>query len=205
MTWLWFVAGALLVAYLARRRFVRKVLAAVGRQAVDAAPDRIRLQAVSAHSWTDENAAESATEALVENGFVEAGTYRVPEMPGVTVRLLANPAESVYAAIYAHPQAGLWLDLFARYQGHTSVTFTTSRVTGLEARPGHRIVHAPGMSAFRLCERAFTEMPEGTLRPVSVDRAVHDFEEAYAESVAWRKARGVSAREVAGVARRKAA
>jgi len=205
MAWLWILAAVLFVAYLARRRFVREVLAAVGQQAVLAVPDRLTLQPVRAHSWRDRNAAESATEALAENGFVEAGTYRVPEMPGVTVRLLANPTESFYAAIYEHPQAGHWLDLFARYQDHTSVTFTTSRPSGLAPRPGHPVVHAPGTDAYRLCERAFAEMPEGTLRPVSVDRAAHDFEEAYAEAVAWRKAYGISARETAAAARRKAA
>jgi hypothetical protein len=205
MAWLWWVAGALLVAYLARRRFVRTVLAAVGHKAVAEVPDRVHLQAVSAHSWADENAAESATEALLESGFVEAGTYRVPEMPGVTVRLLANPMESVYAAVYEHPRAGLWLDLYARYQDHTSVTFTTTRPTGLAQRPGHRVVHVPGADAMQLCERALADRPEGTLRPASVDRAAHDFEEAYAEAVAWRKAHGVTAREVAEVARRKAA
>jgi hypothetical protein len=205
MGWLWIVAGVLLVAYLARRRFVRRVLATVARQAVEAVPDRLRLQAVSPHSWADENAAESATEALAENGFVDAGTYHILEMPGVTVRLLANSVESFYAAVYEHPRAGHWLDLFARYQDHTSITFTTARPTGLGQRPGHRVVHAPEAGAFQLCERALAEMPEGTLRPVSVDRAAHDFEEAYAESVAWRKAHGVSPREVAEVARRKAA
>jgi hypothetical protein len=205
MGWLWIVAGILLVAYLAYRRFARRGLGDVGRQALAGVPDRICLRPVSAHSWADENAAESATEALAENGFVEAGTYRVPEMPGVTLRLLANPVESVYAAIYEHSRAGLWLDLFARYQDHTSVTFTTARSTGLGPRPGHRVVHAHGIDAYHLCERAFAELPEGTLRPVSVERAAHDFEESYADAVAWRKAHGVTAREVTDVARRRAA
>lgn len=205
MTWLVIVAAILLAAYLFRRASRGGALAGVGRQALDGMPDGIRLQAVGGHAWRDAAAAESATEALAESGFQEAGTYRIPELPGMTVRLLANPEESLYAAVCEHLEGGFWIDIFARYQDHTSVTFTTSRPSGLAARRGHPVVHATGADAFRLCERALAEMPEGALRPVAVDRAVHDFEADYAESIAWRKAHGLSPKEIADIARRRAA
>jgi hypothetical protein len=195
----------LVVLYLVGRAVARTFASAVGRTALERQPDQIHLEAVRSHCWVDEAAAESTTEALAENGFEDAGTYRVPEMEGVVVRLLANPTESLYAAIYEHQQAGFWLDVVAGYQDHTSITFTTSRPTGLRPRPGHPVVHAPGISTFLLCERVLKEMPEGTLRPATVSRAVHDFEEAYAEYMAWRKAHGVTPQEVAEVAKRKAA
>jgi hypothetical protein len=49
------------------------------------------------------------------------------------------------------------------------------------------------------------EKPARTPQPVSVVGAAADFENAWAESIAWRKQNGISRTEVAKVATRKAA
>ena len=175
---------------------------AIGEHALKQQPDTIHLERVDQPHWTNASAISSIADPLLSRGFQDAGTFSVAEMPGVQVRLLAHPGDFFYSAIYQHPQAGVWFEFVARYDKDRTATFTTSRPTGLSPRPGHMTVNAPGVSATALLDRARTERPRGTFLPVSVPSAVGDFEAGYADSIAWRKNKGVSTREVVEVAKR---
>lgn len=204
----------LLLAVIALWPIARRLLArglagvfarAVGQAALAQQPDRIRLVQASPDAFKDTAAVRRLASPLLAAGFTDAGSYHVNEMPGVLVELLAKPDEGFYAAIYEHPQAGHWIDLVTRYADGTSATFTTVKPTGLEARPGHAHVHAPELDPAGLYRRARGERERGPVKPAMVASAVADFETAYAEEMAWRKQQGVSAGEVAAVARRRAA
>lgn len=174
---------------------------AVGKVALAQQPDRIQLLKASAEAFRDGAAVKNLAAPLLERGFADAGSYHVKEMPGVLVALLAKPDECFYAAIYEHPQAGHWIDLVTRYPNGDSATFSTVKPTGLSPRPGHAMVNAPEARPLALYMRARSERPRGTMKTVAVESAVLDFETAYAEEMAWRKQKGVSACEVAAVAK----
>lgn len=174
---------------------------AVGEEALRKQPQTIHLVPANA-SWKDAATADAAVKTFLSLGFEDAGRYQIQEMPGLLVQLLAQPYESMIAVVYEHPQAGRWMDVASRYQDDRSVTFTTSKPTGMDGRPGHAMIHAPGLSPRALFTKAQSERPGGTMRPASADAAVRDFENAYAESMAWRTGKGVSVEEVAEVARR---
>lgn len=176
----------------------------VGREALAQQPDTIRLAKAEPDVWKDRAAVAAIAGGFRPCGFQDAGTYTVAEMPGVVVRLLANEQDAFYAAIYEHPQAGVWCDVVCTYAHGDSVTYTTSKPTGLEARPGHAMVHLPGRSPMDVYTHACANRAPGVYAPCRADRAVADFERAYAESMAWRKQRGISTREVAEVARKAA-
>jgi hypothetical protein len=179
---------------------------AVGQAALAQQPDAIHLASVDPDSWLDRDAAHALAAGFREHGFADAGTFKVVEMHGVRVQLLAHEAGGMLAAVYEHPQVGQWFDVVARYGDGTSITFTTSRPTGLDPRPGHPVIHAPGETSPRaLVERAGWERPPGPLAPASAADVVRLFEQAYADATAWRKHRGISAHEVAQVAMREAA
>jgi hypothetical protein len=72
----------------------------------------------------------------------------------------------------------------------------------MDERPGHAMIHAQGLSPRALFTKAQTERPAGAMRQAAADSAVREFENAYAESMAWRSQRGVRPEEVAEVARR---
>ena len=177
---------------------------AVGGQALSQQPDTIHLSRSGAQAWSDASAAGAIANPLLGRGFEDAGTFKVQEMP-VVVRLLAHPGDSLIAAICEHPQAGVWCDIVARYEKGNSITFTTSKPTGLDHRPGHPTVNAPGLSPLALLARTRAERPQGLLKPATAETAARVFEQSYAESMAWRKHRGVSAREVGEVAGKMAA
>jgi hypothetical protein len=67
-------------------------------------------------------------------------------------------------------------------------------------------VNAPGLDPAALVDRAKAERPKRPFESVTAFTVVSLFERAYAESMAYRKKAGISAREVGNVARmRKAA
>jgi hypothetical protein len=176
----------------------------IGRIALAGQPDTLHLDPVSADSWSDFETATDLARPLAQQGFASAGTYRIEEMPGVIVQLLAHREQRLYAAVYEHPQAGHWIDVVARYEDGTGATFTTAKPSGLDPHPGHLLVNAPGLAPRALLDRVLFERPAGALLPAAIETAAHDFEEAYREETAWRKGRGISRAEVVAVARQAA-
>lgn len=177
----------------------------VGAAALAKQPDAIHLDRKDSSVWKNAAGASALARPLLARGFEDAGTCTVREMPGLVVQLLAHSGDNFYAAVYEHPVAGQWLDVFSRFQDGTSFTVTTAKPTGLAPRPGHDTIHATG-SPEQVLDRAMTQRPRKWFDPTSTDRAIPVFEKAYADSMVYRKSVGVSRREVMNVAmKRKAA
>jgi hypothetical protein len=206
---MWIIAGIVVVGIVARP-LLRLVLAnlfagAVSSSALAKQPDSIRLVAAGPTAWRDRAAADRAAAAWLAHGFTDAGTWTVNELPGMVVRLLVSPAASLTGAVYEHPKAGSWCELFYRMTDGTSSTFSSSPPTGLNDRPGHRGVRRPGAGAAELLDLALADRPSGSLVPVNAEAAPRRFEEAFADSMAWRKQNGISRAEVVNVAQERAA
>jgi hypothetical protein len=165
--------------------------------ALEKQPDQIHLTPEPNHSWANDGEVKRLATPLVERGFQEAGVYSVDEMDGVIVRLMVQPEQNVAACIYEHPQVGHWLDVVCRYQDGRGITYTNSRPTGMDPRPGNETVRAQGAGSDELYDRLIRERPTGDLVPYTVANVADRFMSAYAEEMAWRKNRGVSACEVA--------
>jgi hypothetical protein len=206
--------GVLAGLFLLRRLLARLVLSgksgamgrAIGSAALQRQPDTIRLLACGEDGWQNPDPAAGVASSMQSLGFQDAGTYRIPELPGVIVQLMANSSDRQYAAIYEHPKAGSWFEIFCRFADGTSATYSTSRPSGLDPRPGHPVVNLPGARPQALVERARAESQGKGITPATRDSAVKVFEDAYADATKYRKAIGISAEEVGRVAsRRKAA
>jgi len=101
-----------------------------------------------------------------------------------------------------HPQVGVWTDIFCRYADGRRVTFcNASRGGGLDQQPGHTLVRKPGLTTAALYLAFQRERPAGAPVPVAGADVAGIFADAYVEEMAWRKNRGVSARELRDVAR----
>ena len=178
----------------------------IGAAALSRQPDSIHLERRDASIWKNAAGATQLARPLASRGFQDAGTYAVSEMPGLVVQLLADARNNFYAAVYEHPKAGQWLDVFSRFQDDSSFTVTTARPTGLAPRPGHLSLNVPGMTPEQVLDKALAERPRSKWpNPVSTEKAVEVFEKAYESSMAYRKQTGVSRGEVMKVATRKAA
>ncbi len=200
---------ATLIVFSVLSPLIKYVIAAVagkkvGTGALARQPDRIHLQPGGPGSWKN-SAARKPAEAFTSRGFADTGVHTIPEMPGVVVQLLAHVRDGLYAAVYEHPQAGIWLDLVSRYQDGTSVTYSTSLPTALKPRPGHPTVNLPGLEPLAVLDRILAQRPRRALKPVSAEQAVSVFEQGYADSIDYRKQVGISTGEVLATAGRKVA
>jgi len=179
---------------------------AVGRAALAEQPDTIHLTRTDANAWRDRRKVGAIAGGFRPCGFEDAGTYTIDQLAGVTLRLMVHAQQSFYADIYEHPKAGVWFDVVTRYADGTSATFSTAKPSGLNGRSGHSVTNLPNSSVEQVFEKARADRPQGVFAPHDAERAAGDFENAWAESMAWRKGHGLSTGEVVNVAiRRKSA
>jgi len=158
-------------------------------------PGEIRLSSQPGYRWKKPVAISKLIGPLAARGFTDLGPYRIELMPEVTVRLLVNPTVSVYACVYEHAKAGMWLDLTSRYEDGSRTTFTTLRSNGLDQRPQNMVVCAPSASSEALYGRMLRERPQRTLLRLDPGTVIRLAEAAYAEQAPWRAIEGVSACE----------
>jgi len=205
MTRILIFAGAL-VALALIRSLIPLLLArvfgrAIGSHAIARQPDQIHLHHQGPSVWADPRAVLPLSGPLLQRGFQDAGVYRVRELPDVTLQLAVKSDESMMAVIYEHAAVGHWVEIACRYRDGGSFTMSSSRPTGLAPRPNHIVVHAPGLDSAALYDRARAERPHRHLESVSTFNVSRMFEQAWAESIAYRKNTGISADEVANVAK----
>ena len=205
--WVWIGA---LIALVLMKPFTRKLIAfafagPIGRRALANQTDAIHLVPTDDTAWRTESNWRTPAEALQLVGFEMSGHFKVREMPGLNLCLLAHPAESFYAALYEHPVAGPWFEVYCPHEDGTSDTFSTSRATGLDPREGCVTVHMPGADVRSLWARAQAERRTGGWSATSTAGAARYFEDAYARSMAWRKNKGLTRQEVVRAANRRAA
>jgi len=202
---LWLAAA--LVALMVVRPYLRVILAtlfgkAVGRAALAKTPDRLEMRKADADAFADVAAAQAAARPLLARGFEDAGVYRAESTPGLVFRLFVREEDALRAAYYEHPKAGRWTEIFIRHSDGGSATFTVLPDHGLAPRPGHSVVRVPGAPVEALIARAVAAAPRPS-RAARVETVAREFEDDYAEGMAWRKARGVTTKEVVAVARKR--
>jgi hypothetical protein len=178
---------------------LRVALRAAGQRATAKQPDEIHLVPAPGHVWKNGAAVEAYTQPLRTLGFADAGTYTVDALP-VVLRFALDESQCMYATIYEHPKAEVWMNFVVLYEDSTSITFTTTRDRGLEHRPGHPIVHRPGASTTELHAAVMRQLAgDKPRKALSASSIVAEFEHAWVEGVRWRKHRGFATAEVASV------
>jgi hypothetical protein len=173
-------------------------------------PARLHLRPNDNPEWSDEEAVDCMAEPLLKLGFQDIGAYTIDEIDNTTVRAMAHRGQSMYAAVYEHPQAGVFADLVTKYQQGPSLTVSSTVEGDGLVRPEDRlIIRIPGAESQELYQRALSERSSNplfagkTLRPVSREEFPTHFERAYAEEMDWRLKRGwVSPDEIRAVAAR---
>src|SRR5688500_3137166 len=100
-----------ILLFIAVKTVFRGWLRKVGEQAMAEQPDEIHLEPMSHDAWEDSSAVEALAAPLTRLGFEEAGVFSIREIDGLYVRLMAQPAQSMAACLYEHPQVGHWMDL----------------------------------------------------------------------------------------------
>lgn len=205
LMWLIGMLAVVIVFRLLRPTLAFVLAPQIAAGALSRQPDVIHLEPAADGAWSDPDRRDRLTREIAALGFAEAGTYTVCELPAVKLRLFANGPESLYAIVYEHPRRGSWFEFACRFTDGSGSTWTSLPATGLEPRPGHPVRHLPNATVAALWQAVKRERPAKPAHPAAVSSAVGDFEQVWAESIAWRKQNGISRLEVARVGARKAA
>ena len=194
----------LLAIVIAFQIVARLFLRGVGKAALAKQADHITMTPAPEMDWANRPAVAGLLTPLLGCGFSKAGSFTIPEMKNMPVHFLANEREGVSTAVYEYPGIGDKLDLFTRFTDGGSFTAThTTQGAGLNPRPGHDTLRLPGADALMLLDRLLRERPQKDFERISPAALPARFAEAYADSLAWRKAQGISAMEVARTAKRR--
>lgn len=185
-----------LISKILKKANTDKLLTDAANKKLAAQSDRIHFEPDSEHEWRNPDLVSASTDALVMLGFTEVGSFRIAEMPNVFVKFLVKEDESMGAAIFEHPKTGEWVDLFCYYEGDNSYTVTTSHDPGLDKRDGTVSVHLSDASPAALYEQLTTGRSPDGLLSITAENVTQRFEDAYAVNTAWRKSKGISAKEM---------
>jgi len=183
---------------LAAATVLRGYLVRVGAEALAKQPDTIRLGAATL-DWQDPVSIDAQRFALRRLGFSAAGEFRIDALPDVTLALFTHVERGAVAAVYEHKVAGVFTDLVA-FVADGSVTVTSGPENGMPQRAEHPKQHLPGANPEQLAERLAAAVGHRECRRVTNEEVVSAFEHAYADDIAWRKKRGLTAAEVARAA-----
>lgn len=154
-------------------------------------PAEIHLAAEPEPEWSEPQTVARQIEALQAAGHEPIGAYTVDAMPGLTIEALVNPGESSWSVVYDYPGMGVWVDVVTRYADGGGLTATNSpHVDKLDPMPGKDRAIEVGADVPRIVELwAEAVRPDGR-KPAVAESFVAEFEQAYAEEMAWRDKRG---------------
>ena len=130
-------------------------------------------------------------EGLEREGFTRAGCFEVQPMDGVRVVGLVHEQDDLAAAVYRHPQAGVWADLVAVYVTAGSLTVSNApHGAELDHRPAHHKIYEPVMDEQDLMDLMRRKVGTRERRPVSPGSFREHFEADYAAEMRWRMDKG---------------
>lgn len=159
-------------------------------------PTRLHLRAAKGVEWQHAEQVESLGRTLVDLGFADAGSFRVEELDYLRMRGFAHESQNVYAAVYEHDKAGVWYDLVSVYEDGSGLTHTNApEGEHLDSRPGQTKVFDRTSSLTDLVRRHLAERRPGGLRPARVSEFATMLQQAYADTIDWRNARGGATEE----------
>ena len=154
--------------------------------------------------WPSPEKYAAWTEVLRREEFEQLGPYLIPEA-GVSIDFWFNSELEMNAAIANHPKAGMWLNVYTRYEDASSFGASNKNAPPVDPRPTKVTQYlGPDATAEAVIERARLGRPGGVRHRPSRDKFLSDYAAGWREDVEWRRARGTSAEEYKRVDQAKA-
>lgn len=172
------------------RKFMERL---AGMSAGAENPDRIHLKGVAANHWNNRREVQRIETVVRANGYSDAGSFTIPELPDILLMGFVRTKDQSIAVIYEHAKIETpWLDIALRREDKSGFTVSNAPQGGeLDHMPGQKKVYLKGASTEEVIRRFDADRPtEGPAVRVNVEDFQHVFEEAYAQEMDWRNARG---------------
>src|SRR4051812_28312331 len=196
LVWLIVLIGVTIVS--------RLILKQVGRKALAKVPTIAKLIQTENPKWQNRVLIDNQTSPLKFRGFEDVGSYQVASMPGVLLKILFHQTTNVAAHVYEHPKAGSWTEMATRYTDGRSVTISDLPETGVAPPPWvktSRVVR--GTATDLMFQQHTNERDKNGIKTLAPADTVHEFEEGYSRYMQWKQGTGISAEEVARVAKKR--
>lgn len=190
-----FVVVAALVIRSKVKGFAKNLAGAMQDIASSVPPARIELKRLAAPGWANAQEAEAYSREIAALGFEKVGNYEIDPIPGFELEAWVDPKRSIYSTIDEHPKAGIWFDFFTHFADGTRITFSNSKIGGVDHAPGHTVERSAGERPAQVLEKFLAARPDKPARPTNRDTFVEDFERVYAEERDWRNSRGGATEE----------
>ncbi|MCC2670837.1 MAG: hypothetical protein K0Q72_3308 [Armatimonadetes bacterium] len=179
-----------------QRQIGRKLASWAGDLKYTYVPPRLHLQHAKNLEWQDGNKVQGLSAAMVALGFRDAGGYVPAELDYLRIRGFAHETEQVYGIVYEHDQGGVWIDFVTQYADGRGMTHTTApQGQLLDSMPGKSKAYDPEAEPEALYRRHLQERPADAPLPATAAGFRDALEQAYAESMDWRNARGGATEE----------
>ncbi|MBD3673241.1 MAG: hypothetical protein HUJ26_06905 [Planctomycetaceae bacterium] len=122
-------------------------------------------------------------------GFDKIDDYYVEEV-GLAITAYIHRASSTYGIVYDHPMAGVWCDVYRKYEDGSSWTFGTNQETMMDYPDDKTVQYHPELSVADVFATFQEEAPSDNATTYPEDEFARCFERAYAEEMDWRISRG---------------
>ena len=168
------------------RKFKKKL------QSMDSqTPGRIHLNEDLEPEWLENDEVKPVIGRLLRSGFTKGKAYSIQEMPMVRLTGLFHPKLGICAVVYAHDQAGHWVDLGIQYQDGQDLTISNAPMgQEMDHRPECTKIFLPGASLDELVaalNKNILKKPKVMVDDLNFRQT---FEEAYVKDMEWRAGRG---------------
>lgn len=159
-------------------------------------PFRVKLRRTSEYFGPDEDDYLENKEDFLDQcdefaalGFEKIDNYYIEEFP-VSMTAFVDRNTSTYGAVYDHPLAGVWCDVFRRYEDGSGWSFGTNRDPLVDYPVDKTVRFFPDLPLAEVVRKFKAEAPSEHAMLVSNEEFPRFFERAYAEEMDWRIERG---------------
>jgi len=182
---------------------VRALLKTAGERALAKQPDVIHFVRLAGDSFRDAAGAERLAAPLRAKGFVPLGVYVLPPIDGLRISVMLNQGARMAAFLHEHPKLSeISLELNVRYVDGTTTMLVNHASRGVPQPPFIRVIYAdPATDSGELFERLMRERTPFGIKSVDPRTVFTEYESAWTRIMLWQKQRGLSAAEVATIAR----
>jgi len=182
---------------------VRSVLRSAGERALAKQPDVVHFVRLAGDAFQNPAGAERLAAPLRAKGFVPLGVFVLPPIDDLRIGVLLNERASMAAFLHEHPKlAEISLELNVRYADGTTTMLVNHASRGVPQPPFIRVIYAdPKADSGELFERLLRDRTQFGIKTVNARSVFTEYEAAWTRIMLWQKQRGLSAAEVATIAR----
>ncbi len=143
---------------------------------------------------------------LEEIGFQRGKAYTVAETPELSLISLFNTDPSVCAVVYAHQNAGYWVDLIVQYEDDTLLSVSNLQKGGtFDHPPNHERVLKKDARPAELCRLALEHLKPKPIVDITDNNFREIYEQNFQRDMAWRaKRKGFPVEGMNGIAQESA-